>query len=391
MGENKGKILVKKSDGSAVYMSLAEFQTYQKNQGKGQKTIATPPSSPETNTEVTLKSEKEVGPTPPLSLVKDSQTGIQKEEKKTEVAVLGVEMPAITTPVKEIFLAEAKAKLKQWHPDDYRSPLEEEAKTAVADPSVSKVPDHSFEAVLREIRFPVSDEITPQLRSLVATRLRGIRDDQQVEEYARRERKKGGLGWSEDQAQALVLILSRMAAGSAGSRKQTTVVRLRKNTSGNLPLTKTITDLTSGVAPQGLSRENKQTISLSSSQHRPLIQDIKPQPVSTPSVPLEETTVGPVEELRRFTLVDWRRLGKNQEEIVAALETKFQNLKKDSYLLFLEGKQAWQGSPIYSDYLAVLKGALEKTQKINDYLSAQANSFTPEEFANLIILNQALN
>lgn len=90
-------------------------------------------------------------------------------------------------------------------------------------------------------------------------------------------------------------------------------------------------------------------------------------PVTSP--PLRRTVMGPVDEFAVLSLTDFRRMGSNPAEAAKRLQEKFTTLKDESYLMYLDGTEAWKHSPLYKQYQGVLVGALESGKSLQDYLS----------------------
>ncbi len=118
---------------------------------------------------------------------------------------------------------------------------------------------------------------------------------------------------------------------------------------------------------------------------KPVIQDIKPPKV-------EKQTVGPVDELKNFTLEDFRRLGMNTADSAKKLREKFKYLEEDSYLVFMDGVEAWYNSPLYRQYQEVIAKSLNNKMPVSEILSGAmaATDLKPEEFKAILKLNDSL-
>lgn len=110
-------------------------------------------------------------------------------------------------------------------------------------------------------------------------------------------------------------------------------------------------------------------------------------PVSAP--PPRTAVMGPVDEFAVISLTDFRRLSKQPAEAAKKLKEKFMTLQEESYLMFLEGVEAWKQSPLYKQYQGVLIGALESGQSLEQYLSSQ-KEFTLADMEALAELNSSL-
>ena len=117
---------------------------------------------------------------------------------------------------------------------------------------------------------------------------------------------------------------------------------------------------------------------------KPVIQDVKPPKV-------EKQTMGPVDELLKFTLDDFRRLGRNTEESAVKLREKFKYLESDSFLMFMDGVEAWYNSPLYRQYQEVISKSLMNRMSVADILSGVSakTDLKLEEFKAILKLNQS--
>jgi 6-phosphogluconate dehydrogenase (decarboxylating) len=93
-------------------------------------------------------------------------------------------------------------------------------------------------------------------------------------------------------------------------------------------------------------------------------------------------------------LVNFRRLGKEAEEITKKIEEKINFLEDESYAKRMEGIRAWRNSPVNKLYLDIGRESIEKNKKIED-ISAQMKDLgkgylTIDEFNAIMNLNKRL-
>jgi len=110
-------------------------------------------------------------------------------------------------------------------------------------------------------------------------------------------------------------------------------------------------------------------------------------PVSTP--PPRQAIMGPVDEFAVINLADFRRMSAQPAEAAKRLKEKFMTLQDESYLMYLDGVEAWKGSPLYKQYQGVLVGALEAGQPLDTYLSTK-DEMTLADMEALADLNSSL-
>lgn len=74
--------------------------------------------------------------------------------------------------------------------------------------------------------------------------------------------------------------------------------------------------------------------------------------------------MGPVDEIRYFTLVDFRRLAPDAPESARRLKQKLINLRDESYVWYMEALAAWRESPLFADYVRAVAGALKSGSQL---------------------------
>ncbi len=106
-------------------------------------------------------------------------------------------------------------------------------------------------------------------------------------------------------------------------------------------------------------------------------------------------TTGPVEEIRKLSLEDFRRLGANPKEAADRVHKKIDLLGDESLTKKAEGVKAWHESEVYKLYLAI--GAASMAEKkpieqvIREYKEASKPYLAPEEFNGVADLNRKLS
>ena len=123
---------------------------------------------------------------------------VESKAEEKPVSIGGTEALSTTTPVKEIFVDEAKAKGVKWSKQDHTSPLEEELEKEIKEKDLPVLPgqkDDLLSNLLKEIKFPLKDELLSRVSSLAISRIKGVRVDEQVIKYALKPEERGGLGF----------------------------------------------------------------------------------------------------------------------------------------------------------------------------------------------------
>ncbi|MBI4427091.1 MAG: hypothetical protein HY569_01215 [Candidatus Magasanikbacteria bacterium] len=365
---NQPTILVKKSDGTSVRMSWDEFQIYMRN-AKDAK----------------MRNEKKTSE----SQTPKSKIITPKSEPRTPVGELPAleseVLPATTAPVKEIFVDEAKymrnakyAKMrtaknykierlkdygkKDWTADDNKSLLEDAVGEAVKTKSANVLPskrDDLYDLFVKEIRFPIKDEMRGRLNSLAVSFVKGVRTEDQMRGYLQRSEADGGLGFSEEQTSAVIGAIKKV-----WHLANTPLAPLREGSSqilsserGNLRFPTKSED--HKLPPR---RRTGEVLGINT---KPLVQDVTPPKVE----PTKKVSLGPIDEIATMTLTDFRRLATGGIDSVQVLRDKFSALRKESVIIYLQALDAWFASPVYKDYQNLIKRAVNEGRKLTEVVN----------------------
>lgn len=353
-------VLVKKADGSTVRMTMAEFREFKKQEGN--------PS----------------------------------------------QLPATTTPVAGAFVNEAAAQAQiKPQPQPKKSLLareeesEEEEKMPPLPASLSSLEDPAetqAAEIMKKIPFSYPPEIKGRLISLLVSKIKEVRTVEQFRSYAVEAPEEGGLGLSEEQIDTLLSLINpgkkmNMAAevrSRAGSGKPMNLpppvqmpvppVMAPKKTppaAPALPQTRDFKYDGSKVVMRDVVPPPQPAVLT------PPIQRVTP-PMSSQVAASDSRTVGPVGEIRSSTLVDFQRLGANGSDRAKVMMQKFETLKHDSYVLFLQGKEAWSQSPLYQMYLDILRQSLQERKSVKEILQQNSQGLTLEDIAAIVEINSSL-
>ncbi len=116
--------------------------------------------------------------------------------------------------------------------------------------------------------------------------------------------------------------------------------------------------------------------------------------VKMDDVRYEARALSPVEELRYFTLTNFRRLDPDPVQAVEKIKGKLELLAKDNYSKKIEAIIAWQESPLNRLYIAVCRRSLEDNLPLAGVLERELakdkNFLQPKELSAIINLNKSL-
>lgn len=351
-------ILVKKSDGTFARMSLDEI--------KKMKEVKTAPGAP------AIPPTKYEGIQTPATV------------KPTEIpASVGMTNKKFAPVIKPVLSDSSVATLPQndnkqrskMTTNDAKSLLEEDIPTTKGTATAVRR-DNQVDAVIKKLTFLIPPAYDNRLRSAVQLRLKEVRGEKETRATVLRSIKDGGLGLTENQADEIEKAC--VAVGNLGARdwRKTKNIGLAKE-GEILPEAFHTPPVPAKSAPfnafvhEKFLRKNaleKMPEPRDSAVASFLQSDIKkeekfkisPVSVSRPAmkdVVAKSAPVGPIEEIKLFTLTDFRRLAQDPAQASKRLAQKFLNLKEESVLLFWQAIDAWRQSSLFSDYVGVLNRA----------------------------------
>jgi len=118
--------------------------------------------------------------------------------------------------------------------------------------------------------------------------------------------------------------------------------------------------------------------------NRPRVEDVRAVP----------KVMGPIEELQFLDLTNFRRLGKNPEEITMKIFNKIKLLEKDGYDKMIAGIIAWKKSPVSLLYLKMVQEAVASGKTLKESLNLrqekQPEALTMAEIEAIMSFNSRL-
>jgi hypothetical protein len=285
-----------------------------------------------------------------------------------------------------------------------------------------------YGAVVREIAsqsgvsFP--DELMQKrFESLVTSRLRDIRTSAQLRELLVRSRKVGGLELESEIVDKIVKITAEKAMSFHDDeeikriemRQRMMVQEAEKEKEQQEKMRKAVANEQIKKAVLNLHLQNKNELK---KETQPVVQK-KAVPVApvmeqrTPIIPKIQRPmrefdprpkivdiktpprlIGPVEEIRSLSLVDFRRLGGNPRQAIEKIKEKVDLLEEESYTKKAEAIQAWKKSEIYQIYLDIGNEGMNKGKSVQEIITSRKmdgrSYLTDEEFEAVGDLNKQL-
>ena len=305
------KILVKKSDGSFVHVPLSEL-------------------------------DKKPAPKPPVAPVRVAKLPEQSiSPVRRAVGVNMADGPKAT-------------KLPEPVKHDLSSPLEEPAPAIhPAMPLRSSGREDQIESIMKSLSFKVPVGNVSRFRTVIQLFLKDIRGERETIEILTRKEIEGGVGLSEGQAEEAVQKAKQKNVSTPPPKfDPRESIRLEQEVPALIRAMPSMQKLKAiPVVPQKMPipAAPKTEFKISSERVKTTMSDVK--------TPFE---YAPVDEIRYFSLTDFRRIAGNPTDAAARLKQKFMNLREESILLFFEALEAWRSSPLYLDYLSSVSESLSK-------------------------------
>ena len=372
-----------------------------------------------------LDPSHELAPPPPV-LVKDAPVPL-RPKKRLRRAKVRVEKPVVKkpelppaprhTPVSESPAVPREEKPKvikvksKEHVQPKQAPsgsildVEHEAeiagiveglkKTGMSAPRSLENP--RIDEILRglHLSFPSSD-IEKRFRVLVGSRLSGVRDAQDFKSALARGVQKGGLGLDKHTASRIEEMVEGEVSGNNTKAKKSVDLAKRSyveerakkydapSSVGSAPSTKLEVD----VPPKKMA-DTKARLSGSS---------VPASKTASGKVPVSDVQyarrlVGPVEELHRMTIDDFRRLPGSTKDAADNIKDDIEGIGAHDPGRRIRAIEAWRQSPLVKEYQRLLAMSLHSGVPIDIVLKDKAKNKKDvelEEFAQIRRLNTTL-
>lgn len=299
----------------------------------------------------------------------------------------------------------------------------------------------SVEEILKQSRVNFSDPLgSGKFRQVIKTYLRGTRDKVATLEALTKAAELGGVALNHDTAERVMIIatnfLSKQSSGRGGmsgggrmtplteeydlAASLKTQGKLKTATSRPPLKARPILDAAHELMPPvpavrtnvPVSQVSRQVVKEAVQKQKvdsKVIKKVVTPPPVQPVENLQKSSTGkikmddiryeakalsPVEELRYFTLVNFRRLDPDPVKAMEKIKSKLELLGKENYSKKIEGISAWNESPLNRLYLAVCRRSLEEGMQLSAVLERELqkdkNFLRPEELSAIINLNQSL-
>jgi len=325
------------------------------------------------------------------------------------------------------------------------------AKQDLSAPDFDDKIDGFVEEVVKQSRLNFPEKLTAgKFRQVIKTYLRGSRDKLATMEALTKASELGGVALSKDAAERTLIIASNFVKHES-KKVETVVPKIKLPEDIAATVANESYDLTTSLREQGKLKNIPSKPIASKPQTLDVDHELMPPPpvvmtaqsIPVPPVPVPKppqivkeaiqgkqvdksslrrmaasvppvhnvvTTdsgkvrmddvrftakaLSPVEELRSFTLLNFRRLDPDSLKAVEKIKSKMELLGNEDYSKKIEAIVAWNESPLNRLYLAVCRRSLDENLPLGAVLDRElkkdTNFLKPEELSAIISLNKSL-
>ncbi|MEK9183052.1 MAG: hypothetical protein AAB849_00905 [Patescibacteria group bacterium] len=292
--------------------------------------------------------------------------------------------------------------------------------------------DAVAEKLVKESGLNIVPELQQRFKMIVVSRLKEVRKWVETRQKLMSPKEAGGMSFSYEEAEKFLKMVDEKKEGLLKNEialpadrqvaplapkevlpikenfpKDSSLAARNDNKAAATPrndIKKTSSDITK-THPQPLKivQQEKATPKI---ELAPLTQaHIKPAPkIAIPQTPsgrskMEDVAykprlVGPVEELREMTIVDFRRLSPQVKVTADKIYAKIELLAEESYEKKIAGIKAWQESEVNKMYLGLLNESVDAAKPVQKMIEERQGAGRPtltyEEFKTVMELNRRL-
>ncbi|MBP6944602.1 hypothetical protein KBD61_02075 [Patescibacteria group bacterium] len=283
----------------------------------------------------------------------------------------------------------------------FTSPQAREAQAALAD---------AIEATYRATAWTGDEYLAKRLQNIISTRIRDVRNQQQVQDVLARDQKVGGMGFSEDDAEKMADIIEeqyKLHREAVVTEERQNINRVQEQQGQKISERKARESqahaewfekkIRSGQrddeARQVFFQQMKEAAAgrVQSSPNAPSGTGAPPTTPMVDSVSAPTRLMGLTEELQDTSVDMFRRLARSPHDAAVKLIQKLDALKAESFERWTEGVQAWRASPLQQAYLALIGDSFRAGRSVVEIIEQKAktdpNVLTSEEVGAIMEIN----
>lgn len=270
---------------------------------------------------------------------------------------------------------------------------------AGAPPVLEHVLRAFVDEVIKVKNLVFKDEVNQRrFIQLMVSRLKDVRGPLEVAEVLRKSIEVGGLGMPEEKASQVQTIMEE-AKRDFEKRVKEKALNVPELVAEKLPTSSIKTTSAKPSFDEEAARAwREQMLREIQAQTQPAVAATsQPAPLPKPQladVKAPPKVVGPLEELRSLSLVDFRRLGTTPQEALKKIKGKIDLLGENSIARRVEAVRAWKSSSLYQQYLRLGQESIEQGASVSVVVGNHQNLgdavLTENEFTAIADFNSQL-
>ena len=257
--------------------------------------------------------------------------------------------------------------------------------------------DQAVESVVAQSGLALDDYLAKRLRNTVSTRLRDVRNAQQVRQLLERDIKVGGMGLPAADADRVAGLIENVYQANRSSvegeeRKKIELTMVEQKQKIEQRKQRESEEHAEWFQKKVAGTQSPFTAP--AQRAKGTFQPTKAATldgVSAPAARLTDLT----SEVGGLTVAEFRRLGKDAQQAADRIRQKFEALKNESFERWTEGVQAWRSSPLQQAYLKLIAESFSSgtpvAQLAEQKRSTNPDALSAEELGAIIDLNRDIH
>ncbi|KAA0205779.1 hypothetical protein EDM68_04725 [Candidatus Uhrbacteria bacterium] len=270
-----------------------------------------------------------------------------------------------------------------------------ETRTRKFDPVLEQTVDQAVQNI--NLKEPLEEHLLTRLRNLISSRLRDVRNREQILTVLQREQKVGGMGFDPAEADRVTQVIEQVYKDkrtAVEEEARAKIQRIQEEQKQKVEERKKRESeehaawYREKVAPAKGEEALRHLIIEGSKQ--PLAQTGRPTSLDGITGPGSRLT-GLADELRNMDIEAYRRLSRDPQQAADRVMEKLDTLKRESFDRWTEGVEAWRQSPLQQQYLKLVTESFSSgkpvAQLVEEKRKADPRLPSAEELGSIIALN----
>ncbi len=254
------------------------------------------------------------------------------------------------------------------------------------------------------LQKPLETFLLTRLRNLVSSRLRDVRNREQILAMLQREEKVGGMGFDPGEAERITLVIENTYKDKREAVEQEAKSKISK-----------VQDEQKKKIEERRSRESeehaawyrekvmgvrgdqalRQMIVEGNKEPQASASIRKPQVASMDGIQASGMKLSSLaDELRNMDIESYRRQSRDPQQAAEKILQKLETLKRESYERWTEGVEAWRQSTLQQQYLRLVTESFASGRPVSELVEEKRKTDprlpTAEELGSIIALNSKI-